>query len=525
LAGCVGLPTTFSITVNPLPVLTAITSQTVCPATTTAAINFTSTPVGAAVAWTNSNATIGIGASGTGNIAGFAGTNTGSTVLTGNFSAVPTLAGCVGLPITFSVTVNPLPVITATSNSPICEGASLNLTASGGLTYSWSGPNFFSSTVQNPVISTTTPLMAGNYIVSATDANGCPGANITIVAINPLPLAPATSNSTYCKNDNATSLVSNVTATGTLNWYANPTGGTASSTAPTPLTTTPGTATYYVSQTVSTCEGPRALINVITNPLPTGTFIGMSSCAPLSTTFTLNSTNTITNYSWNMGDGTVNSIVNSIVYTYTNAGLYNIVITIKDNNNCTNTVAGQVTVFANPTANFTYEPQSITTLEPDVTFADLSMGSNLTYAWNFGDSLNTVSFNQNPNFTYPHAGVYMVQLAIKDGNNCVDTIYKPLTVLQDFVVYIPNAFSPNGDGINEEFFPQGVGIAKEKYNFMIFDRWGEMIFSSTDIDNHWNGKKQGHDKLVQEDTYIYKLICRSVNGEKFSKTGHVHVVR
>ena len=168
----------------------------------------------------------------------------------------------------------------------------------------------------------------------------------------------------------------------------------------------------------------------------------------------------------------------------------------------------------------------VTILEPTVTFTDNSIGSNIiSYNWNLGDTLNSTAVGQNIVFTYLTTGTYNVQLAIMTINGCVDTIYKPVEVLDDFTVYIPNAFSPNGDDINEEFYPIGNGISDEKYSFMIFDRWGELIFSTNKLNIHWDGKRMGRDNVVQQDTYIYKLSCRSFKGDSFAKSGHVNVIR
>lgn len=607
---CVGTAQNFTITVNPLPVLTAVTSQTICPGSNTSAINFTSNPAGATVSWTNSNTNIGIGASGNGNIAPFTGTNAGLTSLTGNFIATPTLNTCVGPTLTFDITVsplptatigsnspvcvnatlnltsgggtiyswqgpdnftsnsqnpslanaslpmagtytvtvgvggtcqstatvavvvNPLPVVTISSNSPVCENGTINLTASGGVSYSWSGPppNSFSSNTQNPSLSPATLDMAVNYTVTVTDANGCVNANVTTVVVNPLPQAPITNPVTYCQNDVATVLTATNSSNSTLNWYGtNATGGTASSSAPTPSTANAGTTTYYVSQTANNCEGPRASLNVSVNPLPNATLNAVTGgCAPICRDFTVTSTSNLVSYTWDMGNGIANTTSPNLTHCYNDGGTYSIEITVTDDLGCVKAFPfpNWINVFENPTANFIYNPMPVTILEPTVTFTDNSIGSNImSYNWNFGDPLSSTASGQNVVFTYLTTGIYNVELAIMTINGCVDTIYKPVEVLEDFSVYIPNAFSPNGDGINEEFYPIGNGISDDKYSFMIFDRWGELIFSSNKLENKWDGKRMGRSEIVQQDTYIYKLSCRSFKGDKFSKSGHVNVIR
>ena len=158
---------------------------------------------------------------------------------------------------------------TASSNSPACVGQVLTLSATtiDGATYSWSGPNGFSSTQQNPTVSTNaTSILAGNYIVKATVNSIVRQADTAIVTINSYPIAPtATSSIGYCKG----AIANQLSATGTsLKWYTVSTGGTGSSTAPTPSTANVGVVNYYVSQSTGTCESPRAQIAVTTNAIP-----------------------------------------------------------------------------------------------------------------------------------------------------------------------------------------------------------------------------------------------------------------
>ncbi len=161
----------------------------------------------------------------------------------------------------------------ASSNSPVCENTDLNLTASfisGTVTYSWTGPNGYTSTTQNPTLTGVKPINAGQYIVSAT-VNGCNSLSDTVnVTVNPAPDTPiAASPVIYCEDVTATAL----SATGSnLRWYTVATGGSPLTSAPVPNTSTPGTTTYWVTQTdnINICESPRKEVNVIVlaKPMP-----------------------------------------------------------------------------------------------------------------------------------------------------------------------------------------------------------------------------------------------------------------
>jgi Pyruvate/2-oxoacid:ferredoxin oxidoreductase gamma subunit len=194
---------------------------------------------------------------------------TPSTTIAGNtnYYVSQTVNGCEGPRATITVVVNATPVA-PTVSSPVtyCQNATaVPLTATGSnlLWYTVATGGTGSSTAPTP---NTTVAGSTNYYVSQT-INGCEGPRATItVIVNATPAAPAvTTPVTYCQNATAVPL----TATGSnLLWYTVATGGTGSSTAPTPNTTVAGSTNYYVSQTINGCEGPRALITVVVNATP-----------------------------------------------------------------------------------------------------------------------------------------------------------------------------------------------------------------------------------------------------------------
>lgn len=187
---------------------------------------------------------------------------------------IVSLLGCPSQPAgPFTLTdPNPPAPPVAGSNSSICLGQTLNLTATSGavgtLSFSWTGPNGFSSSQQNPVISNTTTLNAGMYYVNV-QVNNCTSLNDSVlVVINPLGALPtAASPVGYCIDQPSVALTANTDPNNTLNWYTVATGGTALASAPVPSTVVVGSTFYYVSQTTALgCEGPRTAIEVIIHP-------------------------------------------------------------------------------------------------------------------------------------------------------------------------------------------------------------------------------------------------------------------
>jgi gliding motility-associated-like protein len=177
-----------------------------------------------------------------------------------------TVNGCSSNPVGPITLINaPLVAPTVGSNSPVCEEGVISLTAVSypGATYNWTGPNTFSSTQQNPNISPAQLVETGTYTVTSS-INGCttPPATVNVVVV-PLPAPPLTQNVNYCQDD----IVPPLTAQGiNLLWYDVATGGTGLQIF-TPPTNTPGTITYYVSQTVNGCEGHRSPLDVKINPI------------------------------------------------------------------------------------------------------------------------------------------------------------------------------------------------------------------------------------------------------------------
>ncbi len=197
---------------------------------------------------------------------------TGVNVLGGgvyNCNITILATGCTSTAGSLLVQVKPTPTVPAiTSNSPVCEGTTLTLSATSipaGASFSWSGPLSFTSLLTSPSIASAPVAASGIYSVVAT-LNGCPSMpGYFNATVHPIPAPPIPNDVTYCQYD----LASPITATGSnLLWYVVPVLGTSSTSAPTPSTAVPGIVTYYVSLTVLGCESPRTPLVVTTNVKP-----------------------------------------------------------------------------------------------------------------------------------------------------------------------------------------------------------------------------------------------------------------
>ncbi len=260
--GCEGDRDSITVTIKAKPALPAVTTPvSVCQAS--AAFNLSATAAtGGSLNWY----TVATGGTASGT------TPSPSTVTAGTFKwyVSQTINGCEGDRDSITVTVKPKPAApVAGSNSPLCTNPatvlSLTATTVTGASYAWTGPNTFTSTLQNTSIANPAAAASGTYTVTAT-INGCTSNGGTVsVTVNTTPTPPTVATISYCMNATAVAL----TATGTnLLWYTQATGGTSSATAPVPSTLVPGTYTWYVSRTTNNCESDRAALVVTIKPLP-----------------------------------------------------------------------------------------------------------------------------------------------------------------------------------------------------------------------------------------------------------------
>lgn len=153
-----------------------------------------------------------------------------------------------------------------------------------------------------------------------------------------------------------------------------------------------------------------------------------------------------------------------------------------------------------------------------ITFENLSENAT-TYQWTFGDG--SASAMVHPNNTYTVPGSYDIMLIAMDDKGCVDTIIRNIIIKDEFYLYIPNTFTPDGNRFNNVFEVSAIGVVE--FEIKIFNRWGERVFDSNDVNFKWDGFYKG--EPVQDGTYIWKIYYRSVNDDEDMISGHITVLR
>ncbi|MFA6924481.1 MAG: gliding motility-associated C-terminal domain-containing protein [Bacteroidales bacterium] len=397
------------------------------------------------------------------------------------------------------------------------SNGSATVVASGGTPYTSGGIhyNYKWNTPNSGTFPTVNNLLAGTYTATITDSLGCTSNSQVALTNTPPVLLSTNTTSSDCGNPSgsATVIASGGTPPFTYLWNTSPQKTTTTIT-----NLVPGI--YEI--TVTDSKGCQAVKNVIvadSNKLKLSFTSTSENCDRRNGTATvIPSGESVYSYLWNNGE-TENMISNLSHNKYT--------VTVTSG---TCIIKGSVTInnIPGPEADFTFSPSILdieTTTIAD--FMDLSRpGGNpiIKWYWNFGDNNNSPV--QNPSHNYTNIGTYTIYLVVTDKKGCVDTAIKNIIYKDIYTVYIPNAFSPNDDGLNDVFGPKGNKIdTKEGFLMIIYNRWGEIIYKTNDYFKPWNGRFQYDGEIVQIGTYAYKIQVKELDGPSYEFIGRVSVIR
>lgn len=431
---------------------------------------------------------------------------------------------------TINVIQPPALSLQVTPTHTICYGTTGTVQAipTGGTppyNYNWNPSIFVGGGPHYPALT-----MSSNYVVNITDANGCTiGPDTVKIQVLP-PLQATGSFTTVCEQQQPATIWANITSPGnggpyTYTWS---TGATTPSITVTGIyPTQPNTYTVIISDGCTIPNG-TAVATVSVHPLPKGYFVSdfIKGCPPLNVYFSAISNGTNDTYSWDLGNGT-NASGSPVSANYTAVGTYSVKLTITSQYGChIDTIANPyITVFPKPIADFEPDRYETSIFDPVFTFTNLSVGA-INYLWDFGapDQPNNQTTFANPIHYYTLPGEYNVTLVATNEHQCEDRISKKLVVTPDFVIYIPNAFSPDGNGTNDVFQPKGVGLLETPYKMYIYDRWGEVIFTSENFFEGWDGRVKSTGKIAEQGVYVYKIIVEDLLHREHQFIGHVTLI-
>jgi len=401
-------------------------------------------------------------------------------------------------------------IATTSANCNKNDG-SANASATGGtaaLTYSWSASGGSGATVSG--------LTAGNYTLTVTDANGCSLSNtVTINSTNgPSLLASATTILCNGQSGNVTATASNGTLPYTYSWS---TGATSVTTATQATLANQQAAIYSVTITDKNgCTSTSSITLSQPPELVITTTKSDATCGNADGTILVTATGGVLNYTYSWSNDSINPQITNL-----NSGTYG--LTVTDANGCSQSTVTTITNSNAPIAGAASSQTTITEGNSTLLIGS-STGTGVTYTWTPRTSLNCsncASPVANPDVTTTYT------LYVKDNLGCTDSANVTITVKKacsgnDDDVFIANIFSPNGDGKNDVLNIEGNGLTN--IYWAIYDRWGNLIFETTNIAQGWDGTKNG--SPMEAATYVYylKAICTKTKAEVKLK-GNVSVVK
>lgn len=542
-----------TVIVNPLPTATIEGSTAVCR--NTAQPNITFTGAGATAPYTFTYTING-------------GANQTVTTSGGNSVNVPVPTGTVG---TFlyelvsvqdgsitacaqaqtgseTIIVNPLPVAgfgftNRCLYQPVAFIDSSTVSSGSNVSFLWNfGDNSPLDTTQNPVY---TYANAGTYPVSlvTTTNNGCKDTATKSTVVHPNPNTQFSTANVCDGTPVGFNDLSNIPSTDTLqswrwNFGDNSPFNINQSVSGGHLYGSPGSYTVQL-MVVSTFGCSDSITKVVVvNPNPDLAFStnDTAGCELWCVNFTdLSSISSGSNatWLWNFGDGNSSGEPS---HCYTNDSVYaplyfTIDLTVASDSGCVSYLSkpNYIAVYPNPVASFITQPEIETIMNPVISFLDSSTGTDI-WTWDFGDGSLPFSIGLDSSpvitpspYTYQDTGSYTIMLITSTQYSCVDTTYQKVFIGPDVSFYIPNAFSPNNDGINDTFFPKGIFISQ--FEMTIFDRWGNSIFFSDDFYKSWDGKANYGTEIAQPDVYIYVIKGTDIYRKKHNYRGIVTLVK
>ncbi len=435
----------------------------------------------------------------------------------------------------FSIGEPTLVTVSTSADVTICINNSTTLQAlpaggaGSGFTVNWtSAPNDASLTTPTSMNPSVTPTANTTYTVTAADVNGCPSAPASVTVSLAAPLAitvTVTGEDTLCIGESSNY---SFIATGGDGNYTYSDGAAAIIS---PVTVSPSATTTYPVTVTDGCGTPSVTddVDIVVNPLPVIVInTAKDTCSPLEAEFNASGTlPSADSLFWDFGDDP--SLPSNLStsptpsHTYITPGIYDVTLRVITRDGCTDikTFDDFIVVRPKPTAGFMGSPAITDILHPEVTFIDQSTGASM---WNYDFLDGTSSADQSPAHIFTDTGYFKVLQTVTTDHGCTDEATNTIYITPVYNLYIPNAFTPNDNGINETWNAHSEGALQGTYEMWVYNRWGEEVFRTKSFDNNWDGTSNG--RVCPPGPYVYKVKIRSAEDfrEKYYK-GYVTLVR
>jgi len=507
--GCPSTPTTRQVEVIPYPTSDFVANPLICQGQSTMVAYAGTALPNATFQWNFDGAQVISGAG--------PGPYSLSWAVIGNKTITLTVTqfGCSSDPTEVVLNVSPTPQSNAGVDQLVCPGEEVSIGSPlvNGYAYNWTPPGPLDNpSLSNPIAileNYTNQIQVTQFIVTTTLGN-CSSTDTVDISVQPLPQASWDSPEGQCLQGNSFdfNLSGNFGAGANINWNFGQFGSPNTSNLPSPQDVSFSTiGVHIITMQLSDwgCNSPIYTDSIELFPMPVANFTAQNveGCLPLNVTFT-NLSSDIGNptYGWDMGDGfQMNGFIP--VHAYNESGNFSVNLTVTTAQGCVSqyTAHSAVTVYPQPQAGFSVNPHVLTTAFPKAVITDESQGA-ISWVYTLGDG-NTV-YERNFAHNYLVDGDYTITQRVTNQYGCSDIAIYQLKVEPVMTFFIPNAFTPEGNGTNEIFKCYGLNI--EDFRMEIYTRWGELIFESNDIDVGWNGHKFNDESRAMSQMDVYAVV-------------------
>jgi gliding motility-associated-like protein len=260
----------------------------------------------------------------------------------------------------------------------------------------------------------------------------------------------------------------------------------------------------------------NAVIVVVNYPVANVNTI-MSHCDQPDGSATATASGGTGNYTYQWNTGSTTSSINNLL-----PGVYTVTV---DDGHCDTIISVTIANQPGPAADFTYHPNPITIDNAQITFSSITESA-ISWEWNFGDGTGAY-YGESVMHQYYAVGTYIVTLIVSDSYGCNDTIVQEVIVHDIFTIYIPNTFTPDGDGLNDVFQAYGISWEDGTYEMIIYNRWGNLVYQTTDPSKPWNGGFNNNPSpaLFVPDVYVYYIKVKGINYREMVYMGKVTLLK
>ncbi|MBL7920089.1 MAG: gliding motility-associated C-terminal domain-containing protein [Bacteroidia bacterium] len=435
---------------------------------------------------------------------------------------------------TTQLTVNPVLNFTLTPYKQMCYNDMLNIAGPAGATsYSWTSSTGFTSNTQNLTIPVIQPNQSGTYTLEVSLGPCVTKQKTQINVLTPLAFTLTPESRTICRGDSVKLIAGSTGGSGNYAYVWNPGAFLGSPTGSVQYGHPIGTTIYHLSGHDIACPNYTVhhtfTVQVNQPPMPNLSLEKEQGCQPLCLFYDTKTQQEAAITTYDFG-GTKVMQTDSFSYCLDEPGTYNLKILSVGKNGCSGVYdyPAPIIVWPKPHSDFGWNPDVVSTSNNQVTFTPFSQyGPVTSISWMFSGT-GVVGYDttnvQNPIRVFENAGKFPIMLIQRTEHGCIDSVVKIIEVVEDFNVYIPNSFTPNGDALNDMFLVKGLGFKPEGFSMQIFDRWGHELFFSKDFTKGWDGTVKG--AVAQDGVYIYKIKAVGANGEgRKEYVGHVTLMK